>query len=127
MGETDDLAAHVGAGRLELVVPEGDLEFKVTVPPGCVIVAALRLPSGQLIELADLSAEDAGGVPVAEAPRVPGVATGPVDEGRVEAAREAERDARLEERRSGDPDAPSPELCECVEVGGVLDPDPAAG
>jgi len=35
-----------------------DLEFKVKVPEGCSIVPALRLPSGQLVELADLVQQD---------------------------------------------------------------------
>jgi len=76
--------------RLE-VRPE-DLEFRVRVPAGCVIVAALRLPSGQLVELSDLVADDAAGVPVGDPLRTPGV--GPVDERKVRAAREAARDVR---------------------------------
>jgi len=90
--ENADLAAHVADGGLELVVSPEDLEFKIRVPAGCVIVAALRLPSGQLVELADLVAEDAAGIPVGDPLRTPGV--GPVDESKVAAARAAERAVR---------------------------------
>jgi len=66
-----------------LEIPLQDLEFKVEVPAGSRIVAALETPSGQLIRLDDLSVEQ-GGVPVKDLSALGG--TGPVVEERVKLA-----------------------------------------
>lgn len=52
----------------DLMMPltEALLDFRVKVPEGCSLVVALRTPSGQLVDLADLVAEDAGGVKVGQ-------------------------------------------------------------
>jgi len=54
----------------ELLLPleETLLDFRVKVPEGCELVVALRMPSGQLVELSDLVADDAGGVEVGKVP-----------------------------------------------------------
>lgn len=95
-------------GGMSIPVRPEDLEFRVKVPPGCRIVAALELPSGQLIALSDLTAEDAAGVPVAPVvhrtkPLCGGASTGPVDEEKVRLAREVERVVRKAARGALDP------------------------
>lgn len=64
---------------LLMPVSEGLLSFRVAVPAGCEVVLALRTPSGQLVELTDLVAEDAGGIEVGRVPAVE-VAVDPLGE-----------------------------------------------
>jgi len=76
-----------------LEIPFQDLEFKVDVPAGSRIVAALETPSGQLIRLNDLNVEQ-GGVPVKDLSSLG--FTGPVKGDRVkqgDETRSAIRDA----------------------------------
>jgi hypothetical protein len=67
-----------GIAALALPVSLEDLAFRVGIPEGCELVVALRTPSGQLLELCDLSGEG-----------VEGEVVGTV--GEVAASREARR------------------------------------
>ena len=68
---------------VKLEIPLQDLEFKVQVPDGSRIVAALETPSGQLIRLDDLTVEQ-GGVPVRDLSSLGG--TGPVNPDKIKRA-----------------------------------------
>ena len=71
----------------ELLLPLAEtlLDFRVKVPEGCELVVALRTPTGQLVELTDLVAEDAGGVAVGRY-RESEAAAGALDGGEVATA-----------------------------------------